>query len=100
MPERTPTVDAAKLKRNIEWALRHAFEKGDVLPMVEALTKNAELGSKDWVFAHRQLAELVVEEDPWRATIAARRVAQHAPDDDGARAIQGLALTLLGHYTL
>jgi Flp pilus assembly protein TadD len=98
MPERPPSFEPARLKRNIEWALRHAFEERDVLPMVEALARSAERGSRDWVFAHRQLAELVVEKQPWRAAIAARLVARFAPDDDGARALQGLALTLLGHY--
>lgn len=98
MPERPPSFEPARLKRNIEWALRHAFEERDVLPMIEALARSSERGSRDWVFANRQLAELVVEKQPWRAAIAARMVARFSPDDDGARAIQGLALTLLGHY--
>ena len=66
--------------------------------MAEALASAAAVGSTDWVFAHRQLAELLVEPDPWRATITARLVVRYTPDDDGAWAVQGLALTLLGHY--
>ena len=95
-----PSVEPARLQRNIEWALRHAFEQEDLLPMVEVLVRSAKQGSREWVFAHRQLAELIVEQDPWRATIAARMVASYDPDDDGAKALQGLALTLLGHYRL
>lgn len=101
MPERTPSPEPTRLQRNIERALCDAsFENHDILPMVEALARAAEPGSSAWVFANRQIAELLLEEQPWRAAIAARRVARHQPDDDGARAIQGLALTLLGHYHL
>jgi len=65
---------------------------------VESLARVTEAGSADWVYAQRQLAELLVEPDPWRATILARTVARYTPDDDGAYAVEGLALTLLGHY--
>ena len=96
MPENMP--DVPRLRRSIEWAVRHSLAPSELLAMVEALATAAEAGSPDWVYAQRQLAELLVEPDPWRATITARLVAKHTPDDDGAYAVQGLALTLLGHY--
>jgi Flp pilus assembly protein TadD len=96
MPEKTP--DVPRLRRSVEWAARHALPPSEMLAMVESLAQAASSGSADWVFAQRQLAELLVESDPWRATITARLVARHTPDDDGAFAVQGLALTLLGHY--
>lgn len=96
MPENTP--DVPRLRRSIEWAVRHALPPAELLTMVESLASAAPTGTPDWIYAQRQLAELLVEPDPWRATVTARLVAKHAPDDDGAYAVQGLALTLLGHY--
>ena len=98
MPKRPPAHDAARLERNVEWALRHSFDAGDVLPMVEQLVRIAEKGSSTWVFAHRHLAGLLLEKQPWRAAVAARMAYLHAPDDDAAPALLGLALTVLRHY--
>jgi Flp pilus assembly protein TadD len=98
MANRPTQTDAARLERNVAWALRNSFDARDVLPMVETLLRISERGSSTWVFAHRQLAELVVERQPWRAAAAARTAAAHDVDDCGARALLGLALTLLGHY--
>lgn len=55
-------------------------------------------GSPENLFAHRQLAEVVVERDPWRASILARVVVAARPKDDRAWAILALAQTLLGNY--
>lgn len=98
MRERPPREDAARLERNVAWALRNSFEPRDIVPMVETLVRISEPGSSTWVFAHRQLAELVVEQQPWRAASAARTAAAHAPHDCASHALLGLALTLLGHY--
>ena len=54
--------------------------------------------SPAWVYAHRHLAELLVQSDPWRAALYARRVIARQPNDDGAWAIAGLAQTLLENY--
>jgi tetratricopeptide (TPR) repeat protein len=96
MPENS--TDVARLRRSIEWGVRNALHPAELLLMAESLVDAAEPGSPSWVYAQRQLAELLVEPDPWRATITARLVAKHTPEDDGAYAVQGLALTLLGHY--
>ncbi len=50
------------------------------------------------MFAHRQLAELLAEKNPWRAAIYAKRVTEERPDDDRGWALLGLSQTLLGHY--
>ncbi len=61
------------------------------------LARRAPAQSEAWVYAHRHLAERVVAEDPWRASLLARRVLQLQPYDDGAWAILALGQSLLGH---
>lgn len=90
--------DPARLERNVAWAIEQRFERDDLLPMVERLVRIAPPGSSTWAFAHRQLAELVVEQQPWRAAAAAWAVTRAEPTDDAAHGLLGLALTVLGHY--
>lgn len=90
--------DVDTLRRNVEWALRNALDADELLPMLAKLARNAEPESDAWLLAHRHLAELAVDRDPWRSAIFARRVVRCDPDDDGAWAVLGLAQTLLGNY--
>jgi hypothetical protein len=87
-----------RLRRDVESALRRALDPSDVLPMLHRLARTAAPGSEERVFAHRQLAELLAEKNPWRAAIYARRVIAERPDDDRGWALLGLSQTLLGHY--
>jgi tetratricopeptide (TPR) repeat protein len=82
----------------VESALRRALDPSDVLPMLHRLARTAAPGSEERVFAHRQLAELLAEKNPWRAAIYAKRVVTERPDDDRGWALLGLSQTLLGHY--
>jgi Flp pilus assembly protein TadD len=95
---RAESDDVTTLRRNVEWALRNTLNTEDVLPMLAKLARSAEPESDAWVLAHRHLAELAVDRDPWRSAIFARRVVKVDPDDDGAWAVLGLAQTLLGNY--
>ena len=61
------------------------------------LARKAQPGGDAWVFAHRQLAEIAADRDPWRAALLARRVIAERPDDAHAWALLGLACSLLGH---
>lgn len=90
--------DAKRLRQEVEWSLRSALDPGEVLPLLHRLVRTAEAGSDDSVFAHRQLAELLVERHPWRAALHARRVLANVSDDDRAWAVLGLCQTLLGNY--
>jgi tetratricopeptide (TPR) repeat protein len=92
------TQEAQELRRQIEWTLARAVDPGDVLPMLHRLTRLAEEGSDENLFAHLHLAELLVERDPWRAALYARRVLAHRPDDDRGWATLALCQTLLGNY--
>jgi hypothetical protein len=66
--------------------------------MLHRLSRTAAPGSDESVFAHRQLAELLAEKNPWRAAIYAKRVVSQRPEDDRGWALLGLSQTLLGHY--
>ncbi|HEX3772080.1 MAG TPA: tetratricopeptide repeat protein [Polyangiaceae bacterium] len=89
---------AHELRSQIEWTLARAIDPSDVLPMLHRLARLAQDGSEDSLFAHLHLAELLVERDPWRAALFARRVLVHRPEDDRGWATLALCQTLLGHY--
>jgi tetratricopeptide (TPR) repeat protein len=91
-------VQAQELRRQIEWTLARAVDPSDVLPMLHRLARVADDGSDESLFAHLHLAELLVERDPWRAALFARRVLAHRPDEDRGWATLALCQTLLGNY--
>jgi Flp pilus assembly protein TadD len=91
-------VETARLRREIERALRNAFDPADVLPRLARLARLAPPASDDGIFAHRQLAELLVERHPWRAALYARRALSHRRDDDRAWAVLAFCQTLLGNF--
>ncbi|MBS2015159.1 MAG: hypothetical protein JST00_19870 [Deltaproteobacteria bacterium] len=91
-------VETRRLRQEIERALRRAFDPADVLPRLARLARLAQPSSEDGIFAHRQLAELLVERHPWRAAIYARRALAHAPNDDRAWAVLAFCQTLLGNF--
>jgi Flp pilus assembly protein TadD len=92
------TQELTALRQEIERALRRAFDPADVLPRLARLARLAPPASDDGVFAHRQLAELLVERHPWRAAIYARRALAHRCDDDRAWAVLAFCQTLLGNF--
>ncbi|HXN33431.1 MAG TPA: tetratricopeptide repeat protein [Polyangiaceae bacterium] len=89
---------AQELRRQIEWTLARAVDPSDVLPMLHRLARVADDGSDESLFAHLRLAELLVERDPWRAALYARRVLRHRPADDRVWATLALCQTFLGNY--
>jgi tetratricopeptide (TPR) repeat protein len=89
--------EAAKLRRDVELALSGP-DPLRVLPLLHRLAARAEDGSDECVFAHRQLAEVLLERDPWRAALHARRVVHMRADDDRAWAALGLSQSLLGNH--
>jgi tetratricopeptide (TPR) repeat protein len=87
-----------ELRHQIEWALARAIDPRDVLPLLHRLARLAPEGSDENLFANLHLAELLVERDPWRAALYARRVLARRPDDDRGWATLALCQTLLGNY--
>jgi Flp pilus assembly protein TadD len=97
MVQRAPG-EIDRLQREVERALADNLDAEDVLPMLARLARAADPDSEAWIYAHRHLAEIGVEHDPWRAALFARRVIALRRDDDGAWAVLGLAFSLLGHH--
>jgi tetratricopeptide (TPR) repeat protein len=93
-----PRDQAQELRRQIEWTLARAVDPGDVLPLLHRLARVADDGSDESVFANMHLAELLVERDPWRSALYARRVLAYRPLDDRVWATLALCQTLLGNY--
>jgi tetratricopeptide (TPR) repeat protein len=90
--------DVKKLRRSVDWAMRQDLGPEELVPMLRRLARTAAPESTDFTFAHRHLAELSVEQQPWSAALSARQVLARTPEDDGAWAVLGLSFTLLGHY--
>jgi Flp pilus assembly protein TadD len=88
----------AAIRREVEQSLRGAFDPADVLPRLALLARLAPATSDDKVFAHRQLAELLVERHPWRAALYARRALAQCPEDDRSWAVLAFSHTLLGNF--
>ena len=91
-------VETQNLRREIERALRGAFDPVDVLPRLARLARLAAPSSDDGVFAHQKLAELLVEHDPWRAALYVRRALAHREGDDRSWAVLAFCHTLLGNF--
>lgn len=89
---------AQELRRHIEWTLARAVDPSNVIPLLHKLSRLADQGSEDAVFANLHLAELLVERDPWRAALHARRVVGQSVADDRGWATLALCQTFLGHY--
>ncbi|MDP9035668.1 MAG: tetratricopeptide repeat protein [Myxococcota bacterium] len=89
---------AEELRRHIEWTLARTVDPSNLLPMLHRLARLADDGSEDAVFANLHLAELLVERDPWRAALHARRVVAQRVEDDRGWATLALCQTFLGHF--
>jgi hypothetical protein len=94
-----------RMRQQAERAIASSKSRNTILPLLERLVRAAPSGSEANRFAHRQLAELQVEQHPWRALghlkqfLQAERAQSGGEcDDDGAYALFGLAHALLGNY--
>jgi Flp pilus assembly protein TadD len=87
-----------KLRASVDWAMRQGLEPDQLLPMLQQLASAADDGGEDFCFAHRRIAELGLEAQPWLAAVSVRRVLAARPQDDACWALLGLAYTMMGHY--
>ena len=92
-----PGDDPQRLQRNVLWAMEQGMGPRDLVPMLERVAACAEPDSEAARFARRELAELLVESDPWRAALLASQLVRSDEDERGW-AILGLAHTVLGNY--
>lgn len=99
MPE-TMDTRLSRLRERAERALASGRRGGDVLTVLETMTREAPDGSAHALFAHRHLAELQLSGSPWRAALHLRRLVQAGAADDSAHALMGLSQALLGNYRM
>lgn len=93
--------NAAKIDRmyaDVEWAISQGLPLGEIVSMLERLMREAKPHSLHSNYAKRQLAELIVQKEPFRAARLANDVLEAQKDDDRAHAVLGLACLLMGHY--
>jgi cytochrome c-type biogenesis protein CcmH/NrfG len=90
-------ANARDLLVDVNWAIENGLGPRDLIPMLTKLERSSEVGSPAWVFALRELAPRLLQQDPWRAALVARKCLGHEPDAE-TWGILGLALSLLGHY--
>jgi len=93
--DRAPNVQ--RMMRDIQWALAHELPASELVAMLNKLLRHAHPDSRAASFAKRKLAELVVQDQPWRAALLAKQLLSVEPDER-TWAVLGLAQTLLGNY--
>lgn len=89
-----------RLRDRAQRALEDGRPRKELLSLLDKLVTVAPDGSEHSLFAHRQLAELRLEEHPWRAALHLRRLVTAGAADDGVYALLGLCHALLGNLRL
>lgn len=97
MSEGTPTR-LRQLQKRAEELLIEGHRDRQVVAILERIADEAEESSEPALFAHRQLAELRLEDSPWRAALHLRRLTSAGVDDDGVFALLGLCHALMGNF--
>jgi tetratricopeptide (TPR) repeat protein len=90
--------DVRSLQRRAEQAIRAAKPREFIVRLLEQLASIAAVESEAARFAHRHLAELRLEESPWKAALHLRRVLSQDADDDVAQALMGLCQALQANF--
>lgn len=93
-------LDLDRIYTDIEWALCQGHPDSVLIPLVRRLVTQAEPNSPLSSYAKRQLAELLVRKEPFRAARLAHEVLQAQPDDDRALAALGLSNLLMGNFKM
>ncbi len=86
------------LRRRAERAIDEGRDRLDVEPLLERILDIAKDEDPARSFAHRHLAELKLERDPWSSALHLRSVLVANPRDDVAHSLMALAQALLGNY--
>jgi tetratricopeptide (TPR) repeat protein len=97
MPDRSNS-SFRRLRKRVERALAGGERGADVVRDLETIVRQAMDGDRDALFAHRQLAELRLEESPWRAALHLRKLILADAADDGVFALMGLCQAMLGNF--
>ncbi len=95
-----PEGELKALRHRAEEALRASKPRAQIIRLLEEILARADDDSDASRFAHRQLAEIRLEESPWAAALHLRRVVAMSPDDDTAHALSGLCHALQCNYRM
>lgn len=90
-------LELERLVGDVEWAKAQRLPTRELVAMLKRLVAVAPEGSPERHRARRDLAEQVLQTNPWQAARLARDVLRSA-EDDRAYGVLGLAHTLLGNY--
>lgn len=88
------------LRIRAEQALQRDLPKEHVRGLLETLAARAVEGSPEACFANRHLAEMLLEDSPWRAALHLRRLLKSCPEDDAGHALMGLSQALQANYRM
>jgi Flp pilus assembly protein TadD len=88
------------LRARAEQALQRDLPREHVKGLLEALVARASDDSPEACFANRHLAEILLEDSPWRAALHLRRLLKSSPEDDAAHALMGLSQALQANYRM
>ncbi|HEX2730676.1 MAG TPA: tetratricopeptide repeat protein [Polyangiaceae bacterium] len=107
----TSKLDVARLQRSLAWGLQNEVSDRELVMMLRPLVRATSAASIEGWACRVQLAERLLRHSPtrasaWEAANLARAVLAQCPPGDldaaefvaRAFAVQGLALTVLGHY--
>lgn len=86
-----------RLIGDLNWARANSLPPRELVPLLRRVVAVAPAGSQERRTARRELAELVVVNDPWLSARLAMDVLREEADER-AYGVLGLAHTLLGNY--
>lgn len=94
----TQDDDVMELRHKAETLMRRARPRAEVEPILDKILRLAGDGTEPSLFAHRHLAEMRIERNPWQAALHLRAVMRTSTNDDVLHALMGLCQALLGNF--
>ncbi|MCA9602280.1 MAG: tetratricopeptide repeat protein, partial [Myxococcales bacterium] len=87
-----------RLRMRAQAALERPDARDEAIALLDAIVAEAPRGSEEALSAHRQRAELRIENHPWRAALHLRALREGGADDDSVHGLLGLCHALLGNF--
>lgn len=93
-----PAKSSESTKRTRRTTDKRELADATVIPILSKMLRHAEDGSSAAAFAKLHLAEALVDQKPWQASLHARSVLQDNPNESRAWAVLALGQTHLGNF--
>ena len=94
----TQPLQVTELHTQLLRAVAAGRARAFILPRLEQLAELAPKGSEAWQFAEQELAEMQLQQAPWRAALHARRLAVACPRNDVGHSLYALAQMIQGNH--